>query len=79
MMWTAAPWWHWFGMASFWLVILLVCIWAVGRLFPASRPASGDARSILDVRLARGEIDLAEYRRLREELTSPADRNSTRG
>jgi putative membrane protein len=77
MMWTAAPWWHWFGMASFWLLILLVAIWAISRLFPAGRPTQ-DARAILDERLARGELELAEYRRLREELTSTADRNATR-
>lgn len=71
MMWTTAPWWHWVGMAGFWLAILLVAIWATVRLFPAetSRPAS--VRSILDERLGRGEIDVEEYRRLREELAEP--------
>jgi putative membrane protein len=71
MMWTGAPWWHWFGMASFWLIVLLVAIWAAARLFPASGSTREDARSILDARLARGELDVAEYRRLREELTAP--------
>lgn len=63
MMWTAAPWWHWLGMASFWTVLVLIAIWATGRIAPAGRPA---ARAVLDLRLARGQIDVAEYRRLRE-------------
>lgn len=69
MMWTAAPWWHWLGMASFWMVIVVVAIWATGRIVPAPGGAQPSARSILDGRLARGEIDVAEYRRLRHELT----------
>lgn len=70
MMWTAAPWWHWLGMASFWLVIVLVAIWATARPFPAGETSQHAARSILDERLARGELDVAEYRRLRHELTA---------
>jgi len=37
----------------------------------------GDARSILDERLARGEIDLEEYRRLRDAIAG--DRTSHAG
>ena len=70
MMWTAAPWWHWLGMASFWAVIVLVAIWATARLFPSGETSQNAARSILDGRLARGELDVAEYRRLRQELTA---------
>lgn len=70
MMWAAAPWWHWLGMASFWALVLLVAIWATGRVVPAAGGAQPSARSILDVRLARGEIDIGEYRRLRRELTA---------
>lgn len=71
MMWTTAPWWHWAWMAGFWLVIVFVAIWAVVRLFPAGTTRHASAHSILDERLARGEIDVEEYRRLREELLGP--------
>jgi putative membrane protein len=71
MMWTAAPWWHWLGMASFWLVILLTAIWAASRLFPGGPTAGPDARELLDQRLARGELGIEEYRRLRDELFVP--------
>jgi putative membrane protein len=67
MMWTVAPWWHWLSMAAFWLMILLIAIWATTRLFPAGDPPLS-ARAILDERLARGELDVDEYRRLRHEL-----------
>lgn len=70
MMWTVAPWWHWLAMASLWMVIVVVAIWAAGRLVPAPRAAQPSVRSILDGRLAKGEIDVAEYRRLRHELTA---------
>lgn len=68
MMWTAAPWWHWLGMASFWAVLVVVAIWATGRVVPAAGVVQPSARSLLDARLARGEIAIAEYRRLRHEL-----------
>lgn len=68
MMWSIAPWWHWLSMAGFWLVIVLVAIWATSRLFPASPPRSPGAHEILDERLARGELGIDDYRRLRQEL-----------
>lgn len=67
-MWTAAPWWHWLGMASFWAVLVLVAVCATGRIVPAAGAAQPSARSLLDARLARGEISIDEYRRLRHEL-----------
>jgi putative membrane protein len=70
MMWTVAPWWHWLSMAGFWVVVVLVAIWATTRLFPAGDPRP-TARTILDERLARGELDLDEYRHLRQELATP--------
>lgn len=69
-MWAAAPWWHWLGMASFWAVVVLVAIWAAGRIVPAAGAVQPSARSILDGRLARGEIDIGEYRDLRHELAT---------
>jgi putative membrane protein len=68
-MWSIAPWWHWLSMAGFWLVVVLVAIWATTRLFPAGDPPAS-ARTILDERLARGELDVDEYRLLRDELTA---------
>jgi putative membrane protein len=70
MMWPVAPWWHWLSMAGFWLVIVLLAIWATTRLFPAAGDPPLSARRILDERLARGELDIEEYRHLRHELTA---------
>jgi putative membrane protein len=69
VMWSIAPWWHWLSMAAFWLVVVLLAIWATTRLFPAGDPPPSSQR-ILDERLARGELDLDEYRLLRDELTA---------
>lgn len=66
MMWDWAPWWHWLSMAGVWIVGIGVIVWAVTVLFPS--PSPPDARRILDQRLARGELDVDEYRRLRDEL-----------
>ncbi len=70
MMWTAAPWWHWLGMASFWMIIVVVALWATGRIVPVTAAVQTSARSTLDGRLARGEISIEEYRRLRHELAA---------
>jgi putative membrane protein len=62
----------WVGMIAF----LGLLIWGIYALVSGAtgRPnrtgRGGDALSILDERLARGEIDADEYRRLRE-LISP--------
>ena len=66
-----------FGMGGFggmalggilWIVLLGVIVWAVvkagARASTSSSPDS--ARSILDSRLARGELSMDEYRKLRE-------------
>ena len=82
MFWYGAHWafWQvslmWVGMIVFWGLL----IWAVYALISAARKQSGDrdegvgsdAHRILDERLARGEIDEAEYRRLRDLLDSGA-------
>jgi putative membrane protein len=75
-MWSIAPWWHWLSMAAFWLLIVLVAIRATTRLFPPGE-APPSARTILDARLARGELDLDEYRRLRDELTASGQGRTT--
>jgi putative membrane protein len=74
MMWNWAPWWHWLWMAGVWIVVVVVVAWAAVALFP--RRTDREPRMILDDRLARGEIDVDEYRRLRDELDgrTPAGR-----
>jgi putative membrane protein len=60
----------WAVMVAFWGLL----IWAVyalitwGRRKPGAGAADDGARQILDERLARGEIDAGEYRRLREAM-----------
>ena len=76
MFWYGSHWvfWQaavmWLGMVAFWGLV----IWAVYALITSARgpaaPRSNDALRILDERLARGEIDPDEYRRLRELLES---------
>lgn len=66
MMWDWAPWWHWLSMAGVWVLGIGVIVWAVASLFPAS--PRNDARQILDERLARGDLAMDDYRRLRDEL-----------
>jgi len=66
------PFWEvalmWVGMVAFWGLL----IWAVYALITSAARKPGqehrgqDALSILDQRLARGEIDTEEYRRLRD-------------
>ena len=75
------PFWEvglmWVGMIAFWGLL----IWAVYALItgatrrrgpeaPGEEHRGDDARRILDQRLARGEIDTDDYRRLRDALAS---------
>jgi putative membrane protein len=68
-------WWQaglmWFAMITFWALL----IWAIYTLITgvtrrtdqqggSEQNRGGEARRILDERLARGEIDAEEYRRL---------------
>jgi len=78
-------WWQaglmWVAMIAFWVLL----IWAVYALITSTTRRAGnaerggqqrpDARRILDERLARGEIDIEEYRRLHEVLDGGADRS----
>ena len=75
-------WWQaglmWVGMIAFWALL----IWAVyavvksittrdaGQPEPSGGRPAADPRRILDERLARGEIDTEEYRRLRDLIGS---------
>lgn len=63
-----------FGMLI-WIVILGVIVWAVVRATSRTSPSIGtgpassqSAREILDARLARGEVTLEEYKKLRESI-----------
>jgi uncharacterized membrane protein len=51
-------------MLGFWALI----VWAVVSLVPRRR---GPGREILDARLARGEISVEDYRRMRDEMSGP--------
>jgi putative membrane protein len=77
MFWYGAHWmwWQaslmWVGMIAFWGLL----IWGIYALIsaarrPGDRAQGGDARCILDERLARGEIDAEEYRHLRDLIGS---------
>jgi putative membrane protein len=83
------PFWEvslmWVGMIAFWGLL----IWAIYALItsttrrrgpgtPGDEHRGDDARRILDQRLARGEIDTDEYRRLRDVL-APGDGRSPAG
>jgi len=79
MFWYGGHWAVWqMGLTSAGLLVFLgLVIWAVYALATAAsrRPsARNDSRSsgreILDRRLARGDIDEAEYRRLRDLISS---------
>ena len=88
MFWNGGGWpfWEvalmWVGMIAFWGLL----IWAIYALITRAtwRPGTeargeehsgDDTRRILDERLARGEIDTDEYRRLRDVLASGDDRS----
>jgi putative membrane protein len=68
----------WVLMGLFWATFVGLVLWAVSRLFGSGRVAGsvdGDKREVDDVddtdlRLARGELDVTQYRALRDEPTS---------
>lgn len=66
----------WIGMIVVWAAVIGLVVWAVTRLFPSGR-APIDPQTVLDERLARGEIDADTYRRLRLEMDQP--RTATAG
>lgn len=61
----------WLLMIAFWIGIVALVVWSLSRLFPARSQA--DARSILDARLASGDLDAGTYWAIRTQL----DRNSS--
>ena len=63
------------GSVLFWLVIVGLVVFATARFAPRER--GGDALAILDRRLARGEIDVDEYRTRRGLIVgSPSSRTT---
>ena len=60
----------WVLMPVLWIALIALIVWAVVRLFPGreSSARAEDARSLLDRRLASGEIDAKTYDQLRERL-----------
>jgi len=71
-------------MFVFWLALLGLIIWAVGRVLPGStgettRAMSAKSESaveILDSRLANGEVDLHDWQAERSALSSPPKQES---
>jgi len=62
-----------FGMGAgglVWIILLGVAIWAIVGVVnrAGARSAGGSARDTLDARLARGELSIEEYKKLRETL-----------
>lgn len=55
------------AMVAFWTLVVYAVV-AITRSDPPSDPGRPDPMRILDQRLARGEIDEAEYRRLHDVL-----------
>jgi putative membrane protein len=79
MYWDHMTGWGWAYMLFLsitWVVAVVVVTWAVVTVLRsgASSPDRGDARAareILDERLAKGELDLEEYRNLRAAIDDP--------
>ncbi len=64
-------WWLWLPMMIAMIALLGAIAWAVFRLAATQvdgGPRDRGPRQILDARLARGEIDVAEYEDLRKTL-----------
>ena len=78
MVWFGSHWAFWqsglmsIAILAFWLLVAWVIYAFViaGPPRARSREDGADARRILDQRLARGEIDAGEYRRLRDLIDS---------
>lgn len=67
-------WEGWFFMSLFWVLLVGVIVWAAAQLFPGRRDARAETqeepRTILDRRLASGEIDVETYEKLRRTLAT---------
>jgi putative membrane protein len=83
MMWYwggGMQWWGWLlgalGMAVFWGLVIWAVWYLVGAVLrrPDVDRRTPDPKRILDERLAKGEIDADEYRRIRDLMTGEPDR-----
>ena len=69
MMWGADGWWWgWIMMATFWVVIVGLVVWAIRSGGRGDRGGRSDAERRLDERFADGEIDADEYESRRDAL-----------
>ncbi|GBG15704.1 putative membrane protein [Novimethylophilus kurashikiensis] len=77
MMWGygMGPWWGWFGMGLFWLVIILLVVVAVNYMNSKPSPPSDSlkatgktAMDYLEESYAKGEIPRDEFLQKREDL-----------
>lgn len=66
-------------MLLFWVGIILLAVWLIAVLFPASPPSSGNrsntrasTREILDQRYAQGELSREQYEEMRQTLEQKA-------
>lgn len=74
--------WGWWvvmsvGMVAFWAVVVWLIVTVArgtGQRSQRQAPAPPGPRELLDARLARGEISLEEYDRVREALETPRER-----
>ena len=70
----------WTLMIIFWIALIALIGVAIARLFPSAQPGPPSAepptqtpRQLLDERLARGDIDVETYERLRKVLSGPRE------
>jgi putative membrane protein len=78
MYWNGADWWAWIPMSLFMIAFWGVLVWGIVRLVAEWRPGwqrRATPLDMLDERLARGEIEIDEYRERRASL---GDRRSDR-
>lgn len=67
--WDGGWMWLWGSLMMLtWVVVIAAAVWLVTRSSAGDRNSPARAREILDERLARGEIDLDEYRQRRDAL-----------
>ncbi|HKX76852.1 MAG TPA: SHOCT domain-containing protein [Acidimicrobiia bacterium] len=68
--WHGMGWWGWLMMVAFWVLVVLLVVWAVrsSTTGGSTEPKEKDPRGILDERFARGEIDPEEYQERRAVL-----------
>jgi putative membrane protein len=82
MYWDGADWWAWIPMSLFMIAFWGLLIWGVVHLVAKRQPEEPRPRTalqILDERLARGEIEIDEYRERRASLEGRTSDRETVG